>query len=164
MKRRQSKKVKKWVTAEELKQLIRKKETDIKVLNRLHFVNYLYGGCTVPEASEKLGITKVTGYIWLKRWNGEGYKGLIPRFAGGRPPKITPEQKEELKEELSKRNNWTTQEVKDLIKERFDVEYSLKQVTIILRSLGMKYGKPYKLDYRRPKNAEEILKKTWTRK
>lgn len=70
MKRRQSKEVKKWVTAEELGQLIRKKEKDVKVLNRLHFMNYLYSSCSVPEASEKLGITKkVTDYIWLKRWN-----------------------------------------------------------------------------------------------
>lgn len=44
--------------------------------------------------------------------------------------------------------------MKDLIKERFDVEYSPKQVTVILRSLSMKYGKPYKLDYRRPEKTQ----------
>jgi len=39
------------------------------------------------------------------------------------------------------------------------VEYSLKQVGIILRNLGMKFGKPYPKDYRRPQDAEEQLKK-----
>lgn len=154
-------KVKKWITTEELKRLIRKKETDVKVLNRLHFINYLYNGYSVPEASETLGITKVTGYIWLKRWNDKGYSGLIPKYAGGRPPKITEEERGELKELLNKRDNWTTREVRDLIWEKFNVEYSLKQVREILKSLGMRYVKPYVLDYWRPDDAEEILKKTW---
>jgi len=164
MSRTPSMKVKRWISSEELKRLIRKKERDVKVLNRLHFINYLYSGCSVPEASETLGITKVTGYIWLKRWNEEGRSGLIPKYSGGRPPKITEEDKGELKESLSKRNNWTTREVRDLIREKFDVDYSLKRVREILKSLGMKYAKPYVLDYRRPDEAGEILKKTWIRR
>ncbi|MEN4018995.1 MAG: IS630 family transposase, partial [Methanobacterium sp.] len=63
MSRTPSLKVKKWITREELKKLIRKKEKDVKVLNRLHFMNYLYDECSVPEASEKLGVTKQAGYI-----------------------------------------------------------------------------------------------------
>jgi putative transposase len=89
MSRSLSLKVRKWISNEELKERIRKKEKDVKVLNRLHFINQLYNGCSVPEASEKLGITKQTGYIWLERWNEDGYEGLIPRFSGGRPSKIT---------------------------------------------------------------------------
>ena len=62
MTRTPSMKVEKWITGEELKKHIRLKKKDVKILNRLHFMNYLYNGCSVPEASEKLGITKVTGY------------------------------------------------------------------------------------------------------
>ena len=139
---------------------IREKEKDVKVLNRLHFMNYLYSGCSVPEASEKLGITKVTGYNWLERWNEDGYEGLIPRFAGGRPSKLTDTEKHQLKELLKERDDWTTKEIRKLIYDRFKVEYSLKQVGIILKNLGMKFGKPYPKDYRRPDDAEEQLKKT----
>lgn len=160
MSRNPSMKVEKWITSEELKKRIREKEKDVKVLNRLHFMNYLYSGCSVPEASEKLGITKVTGYNWLERWNEDGYEGLIPRFAGGRPSKLTDEEKSQLKEILKERDDWTTKEIRNLICERFGVEYSLKQVGIILRNMGMKFGKPYHKDYRRPKDAEEQLKKT----
>jgi len=110
MTRTPSMKVEKWITVEELKKRIRKKEKDVKVLNRLHFMNYLYSGLSVPEASEKLGITKVTGYIWLDRWNEDGYEGIIPRFAGGRPSKLTDEEKIELKEILKERDNWSTKE------------------------------------------------------
>lgn len=160
MSRNPSMNVEKWITSEKLKKRIRAKEKDVKVLNRLHFMNYLYNGCSVPEASEKLGITKVTGYNWLGRWNEDGYEGLIPRFAGGRPSKLTDTEKGQLKEILKERDDWTTKEIRKLICYRFNVEYSLKQVGIILRNLGMKFGKPYPKDYRRPPDAEEQLKKT----
>ena len=161
MSRNPSMKVEKWITGEELKKRIKSKEKDVKVLNRLHFMNYMYSGCSVPEASEKLGITKQTGYIWLERWNEDGYEGLIPRFAGGRPSKLTDTDKNQLKEILKERDNWTTKEVEKLIEDRFSVEYSLKQVTIILRKLGLKFAKPYTHDYRKPEDAEEQLKKTY---
>ena len=160
MTRTPSMKVEKWITVEELKKRIRKKEKDVKVLNRLHFMNYLYSGLSVPEASEKLGITKVTGYNWLERWNEDGYDGIIPRFAGGRPSKLTDLEKTQLKEILKKRDDWTTKEIRNLICDRFGVEYSLKQVRIILRNLGLKFARPYSKDYRRPSDAEEQLKKT----
>lgn len=155
MSRNPSMKVEKWITSEELKRCIREKEKEVKVLNRLYFMNYLYSGCSVPRASEKLGITKVTGYNWLKRWNEEGYEGLIPRFAGGRPSKLTDAEKSQLKELLQERDNWTTKEIRELIWDRFSVEYSLKQVGIILRSLGLKFGKNYPREYQRPKDDQE---------
>ena len=99
------------------------------------------------------------GYEWQNRWNKDGYAGLIPRYSGGRPSKLTDNQKEELKAFLKERDDWTTGEIKRLIKERYGVEYTLKQIRVILRKFGMKCGKPYPKDYRRPGNSAEILKK-----
>ena len=53
-------------------------------------------GMNVEEAAELVGVTKATGYVWLKRWNSMGYEGVIPDFGGGRSFKLTEEQKEEL--------------------------------------------------------------------
>jgi len=133
-------KVEKRTGNEELKMLIRKKEKDLKVLNRSYFINYLYNEYSVPEASEKLGMTKQTGYIWIERWNERGYEGLKLRFAGGIPSKIADQEKSRLKEILKERPNWITKEVKNMVHDKFKVEYSLKQVGIILRNLGMKFG------------------------
>ena len=36
---------------------------------RLYFIRYLYRGMSVEEASDLVGVTKATGYTWLKRWN-----------------------------------------------------------------------------------------------
>jgi putative transposase len=84
---------------------------------------------------------------------------LIPRYAGGRPSKLNSRQKEKLVQLLKQKDVWTTDEVKSLIKDEFAVEYTLKQIRIIVRKFGMKYAKPFTRDYRRPDNADEISKK-----
>jgi len=152
--------IEKKMSMDELNKRIKSLEKNVKVLKRLYFVRYRYSGDSVEVASRKVGVTKMIGYTWQQRWNKEGYVGLIPRYGGGRPSKLTEEQKNELKLLLKERDDWNTNEVRNLINEKFDVKYSLKQVRIILRKFGMKYGKPYPHDYRRPDNAEELLKKT----
>ena len=66
------------------------------------------------DATGMVGVTKKTGYDWLKAWNSKGYFGLIPDFGGGRPPKLSDKGKEELKEMLEG-GSWTTGEVQRLI-------------------------------------------------
>jgi putative transposase len=99
-------------------------------------------------------------HIWQSRWNEKGYEGIIPRYAGGRPSKLSEQQKNELEQILRQKESWTTKEIKDVISREFNVDYSMKQIYIILRDMGMNFGKPYPRDYRRPPNAEEMLKKT----
>jgi len=121
---------------------------------------------SVEEACDLVGVSKIVGYIWQDRWNGEGYKGIIPRFTGGRPSKLTNEQKDRLLELLQQKDNWTSDEVRSLVFKEFNVEYTLKQIRVILKNYGMKCAKPYVLDYRRPEDAEDILKKDcrlWTK-
>jgi putative transposase len=148
------------ITAEELQKRIKSLEKDAKVLQRLYFIKYRYEGVTVEEAASRVEISKPVAYIWQDRWNKEGYEGLKPKFAGGKPSKLSDDQREQLKKILNKRDDWTTDEIKKLISDEFMVEYSLKQIRIILRKFGMKLAKPFPHDYRRPEDAEELLKKT----
>lgn len=136
-----------------------KDETSAKVLKRLYFIKFRYDGDSIQEAAKKIGITKRTAYIWQDRWNKEGYKGLIPQFAGGRPSKLTDQQKIELEQMLRQKDLWISKEVRNLIIEKFGVEYTIKQVLVIVKEMKMKFAKPYQHDYRRPKDAEDILKK-----
>jgi len=153
--------LKKHISIEELKKLIRK-EQNKRVYERLLFIYQLYKIDNVYGACEAICIAYQTGYTWLKGWNKQGYEGLIPNFGGGRPPKLTKEQKEDLKKILKAKKNWMTSEITGLIKKTFGVSYSFRQVSRILRSFGMHYSKPYPEDYRKPKNAKEILKKRLT--
>ncbi len=160
MGRRGSIEVKRHLTSMELRKLIKEEQKRGKVLQRLIFINDLYEGKSVPEAAKAVGVVKVIAYEWLKRWNESSYDGLIPRFAGGKPSKLTEDQKKELKALLEAKDLWYLNEITELIKTRFGVEYSERQVRRILKSFRMKHAKPYQVDYRKPKDAEEKLKKT----
>lgn len=153
--------VKHHIPVEELKTLIQK-EQNKRIHERLLFIYQLYKKDNVYDACETMCIAYQSGYNWIKAWNKDGYKGLIPNFGGGRPPKLTEKQKEELKELLKIKENWMTNEVMGLIKRKFGVSYSSRQVSRILRSFSMHYSKPYPEDYRRPANAKEILKERLT--
>jgi putative transposase len=149
----------KHMTVNDLTKQIKKLEKDTMVLQRLFFIKYRYEGKSVEEAAKLVGASKNTGYLWQERWNNDGYDGLSPQFAGGRPSYLSDEQKEKLKVLLKRKDNWTTKEVQELISKKFSVKYTLKQIRIILKNFGMNYAKPYHHDYRKPKNAKDILKK-----
>jgi len=83
----------------------------------------------------------------------------VPNFSGGPKPKLGDAEREELKRVLGEKDAWTLREVRVLIKEKFNVEYSEMQIWRLLTSWNMHHAKPYVLDKRRPDDAEIILKK-----
>lgn len=130
-----------------------------EIAPRLVFIRLRYQGMSVVNVAEAVGVSTQTGYNWQERWNAEGLTGLAPKSAGGRPSILTADQKAALREKLQEKGHWTTAEVQHLIQSHFGVTYSLNQVRRILRSFGMYFGKPYPRDYRRPADAEQVLKK-----
>lgn len=151
--------IQRYMTTTELESRIKTLEKDTKILKRLYFVKYRYEGTSVEESAHRIGISKNEGYIWQRRWNEDGYEGIIPHYAGGRPMKLSSEEYIRLQDLLCRKSTWTTDEVRTLIHDEFGVEYTLKQIRIILKKLKMNYGKPFTLDYRRPADAEALLKK-----
>jgi len=83
---------------------------------------------------------------WLDSWNKGGYVGLVPNFSGGPKPKLGDAEREELKQLLGEKDAWTLKEMRILIKEKFNVEYSEMQVWRMLTSWNMHHAKPYVLD------------------
>ncbi len=157
-----TKDLKKWISKKKLNEKIRDKKLEAKVLRKLLFIQNLYEGKSIPEASEQIGVWKGTGYNWLEEWNEYGYdiEKLKPDYDGGPKPKLNDDQKDELKDMLKERNDWTKKEINDLIEDEFDVSYSDRHLNRILKKLGMNCSKPYQQDYRRLVDAEERLKKT----
>ena len=159
MGRKQEKVIIRHAALEDLNTKITIEEKSVRVLERLYFIRFLYKGDSVKEACERVNVTEPTGYRWLDSWNKQGYSGLIPNFSGGPKLKLGYPEREELKKILEGKNAWTLKEVRILIKERFNVEYSEMQVWRILTLWNMHHAKPYVLDNRRPEDAENILKK-----
>jgi len=151
--------IQKHMNTDELESRIKTLEKDTKILKRLYFVKYRYKGDSVEESSQRIGITRNEGYIWQRRWNEQGYGGLIPRYGGGRPMKLSSEKLDRLIDLLNQKTTWTTDDVRTMIHQEFGVEYTMKQIRIILKKLNMAYGKPFTQDYRRPDDAESLLKK-----
>lgn len=145
------------ISLEELEHLIRN-ENDKNLYQRLLFIYNLYELDDVEKACKRVCISNQTGYTWLERWNANRYYGLIPQFRGGRPRKLNNKDKSKLKKLLESKGLWLTFEVKALIRKEFGVSYSFRQVARILREFDMNYSKPYPKDYRRPDNADDILK------
>ena len=149
----------KHIPVTELTEKIKDYSLQAKILKRLLFINLRYNGKLVSESCILVGISLGTGYSWQNRWNLEGYAGLIPKYGGGKPSKMSDPQKEALWKILHTREHWTTNEVKQLIQLEFDISYSMDQIRRILRRFNMLFGKLYPEDYRKPPDAEKILKK-----
>jgi transposase len=145
--------------AEELKRsLMGEKDDEVKV--KLIFLNALANcNVTYETASAMCGIHTSTGYVWVRKWNEKGYEGLKDsENKGGRPPKLSEEDLKNLEVNLKGKDYWTTKDVKKLIFDRYGVQLSEDSVVRILREkLGMRFSKPYPVDYRRPIDAEILL-------
>jgi transposase len=149
----------KHLSEEDIESLI-KNEKRKRTLERLIFIRDLYSETDVETAAKKLGRSRATGYNWLSEWNRNGPEGIEPRFRGGRPSKLSEAQLTDLKRRLQDRSSWTMRDAMKLIRDVYGVEYSDDSVSRILRRFGMRFGKPYPRDYRRPGNAEARLRHT----
>ena len=109
-----------------LKKRINKLEKDVEVLRRLYVVEDLYNGKKPEKICEKRGISLPTLHTWWDRWNEEGYDGLHPKYGNcGCHSKLSPEDKLKLSDILEKEDYLNQRKVAKIIKENFDVTYSL---------------------------------------
>ncbi|MDR1405337.1 MAG: transposase [Candidatus Methanoplasma sp.] len=129
-----------------------------KACERLEFIRLRYLGYSVPEACSIKGITIQTGYNWQKAWNEDGMDSVVPNYGGGRPASMTKDQRERFRNAVD-RDMMTTVEAGAFVKDNFGIEFTPKHIRSMLRSMGFRHAKPYDIDYRRPVDAEAVLKK-----
>jgi transposase len=138
------------------------RETDPKVRLKLAFLQCMaHLTIDLETLCQAFGIATSTGYWWIRNWNQRGYQGLQenPQGPTGRPPRLDDADIIHLASLLKEKTDWTTAEIQALIQTTFGIEYSCAQVIRIVRKrLKMHFGKPFPHDYRRPDNAEQILK------
>ena len=155
------KKVENHLSDEELEKLIKIKKNDCKMFKKLTFIRAVNNGQKVSDACDFLQISEPTGHRWLDKYNEEGLTGLEPKYnKNGRHPKLSEEQKEELFKIVENEDNLTIQRAHKIIKDRYNVDYSLRQVKRIMDILDFNYGKPYQIYSQKPEDAEFQLKKT----
>ena len=149
-------KITKHLSVEELDQAIDEAQQagEARLVRRLCFVKNLYVGDSPTKAGEGVGVSQSTSDRWARAWNQAGVDGLRPRFAGGRPAKLSTAQFEELFALLEEGQPWTPQQIDELLWERYGVTYDRTHLARLLRDSGMQYAKPRPMDPRQPPDAE----------
>jgi len=130
------------------------KADETRLVRRLCFIKNIFLDDTETLAARRVGVSQPTGGRWLKAWNEGGVDRLRPRFAGGRPAKLSPDQFEEFFALLEEGQPWTPQEIDEFLWNRYGVTYDRAHLACILRADGMQYAKPRPIDPRQSPDAE----------
>ena len=136
-------------------------ESNAKIRLKLAFLHCIATlSSNLSELCKSFGIAESTGYWWVRNWNTQGYNGLLEEETrSGRPARLDDLDISYLRLLLKEKSCWTLPEIADLIRDTFGVSYSPTQLARILKKrVNMHFCKPYPHDYRRPKDAEAILK------
>ena len=134
---------------------------------RLRAIDLLRRDVPVHVVAERLGVDRRS----VRRWKGahrrQGRAGLRARPASGRPPKLTPQQRQRLTrlviagpEAAGYRTNlWTCRRIVDLIREQFEVVYHPDHVGRLLRACGLSPQRPQP----RAKERDDQRVRAWIR-
>ena len=122
---------------------------DRRVLTRVTALLLLADQQPVPTVAERVGVGVSTVYGWLRAFLAERCASLVYRTSPGRPPRLTPTQKQRLSALVSAGPEaagyatgcWNSALVQDLIAREFGVLYSVSYIAELLKHLGFSYQK-----------------------
>ncbi len=136
-----------------------RREKDARVKERALTMLQLYDGRKEVDVARSVGRSEKSVRNWLRRWNEKGYDGLVPNFTGGPKPRMESSEWDKVVKEIEGKG-MTLRDVEVYVKDTRGVHYAYKTVWKALRKeRKVRYGKAYKMNAKRPDNAEEILKK-----
>lgn len=134
-------------------------EKDARVKERALAILQLYDGKVETDVARSMARCEKSIRNWLRRWNEKGYEGLAPEFDGGPKPRLDASEWDKVVEEIEGKG-MTIKDVEVYVKDTRGVHYAYKTVWQILRKeKKVNYGKAYKMNAKRPPDAEGILKK-----
>jgi transposase len=108
-------------------------------------------GIHPDDVADLYDVGRSTVYNWRKEYREKGPAALVVKYAPGRTPRLTQQQREQLRKWIVGQDPrqlqfdfalWTRQMVRDLIRKKFGVEYTPQAVGSILRRLGLSPQRP----------------------
>ena len=120
---------------------------DANQARRLLAIAAVYEGMDREQAARIGGMDRQTLCDWVHRFNAHGPDGLINVKPPGRRPRLSPEQKEELRELVEAGPDpqtdgvarWRCVDLKRVLGERFGVDLSEVRLGRILKELGFSH-------------------------
>ena len=151
---------------EELKNLYQK-EKNAKAKLRLLTAILRKEGKSLDFISESIQIPKTTVHDWLSRLESKGLDGLVDIKQPGRPSWLSEEEKEKLKDVLSRSPEeqgipfkiWTTSLVQYVTYKLFGVTYKPRNVTKLLNKLEFTLKGPRQKNKKANTKVQEEFKK-----
>ena len=130
-------------TAEELRGLA-KKAKDVNQSRRLLSLAAVLDGMSRAEAARIGGMDRQTLRDWVHRFNAAGPDGLLDNWSSGPVPRLSAAQRAELAKIVEMGPNrevdgvvrWRRIDLKEVIAERFGVDYCERYIGTLLRKLG----------------------------
>ena len=162
-------------SADALRQLAAKAR-DANQVRRLLALAAVQDGMERDEAARIGGMDRQTLRDWVHAFNERGPEGLINAKAPGAKPKLTAEQKAEFSQiveagpDIEKDGvvRWRCVDLKQIIKQRFDVELDEVSVGRLLKQQGFTHISARPQHPAQKADAIETFKKTspamWTRR
>ena len=118
-----------------------------------------------------VGVDVQTLRDWVVRYNAQGLDGLRDAPRSGRPRKLDARQTAELVSKIEagtdpdagEPSRWTLATVRQWIKDRFDVDYTVEGVRQMLRRLGFRHLSPRPIHPKANPEAQEEFRHTFSR-
>jgi transposase len=153
--------------AEELRQLAGKAK-DANQVRRLLALAAVYDGKDRAEAARIGAMDRQTLRDWAHRLNKDGPDGLVDGKRPGRPPKLSVEQKQELKKivelgpdkEKDGVSRWRCVDLRRVIKQRFEIDVDEVTIGRVLKELGFSHISARPKHPEQDKEAIAAFKKT----
>jgi transposase len=106
---------------------------------------------------------------WVIRFNAEGPAGLINKSSPGRPPKLTPTQKQEMRQWVEEGPGphdprlvrWRRADLAGVIRDRFGLVCHPTTIGRMLRELGFSHVSPRPRHPEKDDHAAEAFKNVW---
>ena len=143
-------------------QLIVQTTTDAKFQHKVEMVNLVLSGLTPSYLSTYCGDSKSTITRWVKIADEQGFDALKVKKQTGRKPKLTGEQKEEIRaimeEDAPKKygyNVWDGPSLSTYIEKTYTVKLSVRQCQRLLHSLGFSLVRPQTFPSKGEQNEQE---------
>jgi transposase len=148
--------------------LLARRAADAAQARRLLSLAAVRDGMRREAAAEIGAMDRQTLRDWVHRFNAKGPAGLINAKAPGPVPKLSPEQRQELKRIVETKPDpatdgvvrWRCVDLRRIIKERFDVDLDEVSIGRVLKELGFAHVSPRPQHPKQDPQAIEAFKKT----
>lgn len=162
----------KGMSAEDIKQLLRKDEKYM-IGVRLHAVYQIANGSVSRDLENMYNVSFKSVCNWVHEFNKNGIEGLKDKPKSGRKPQLAQEEFEAIKSVLLNEKpsdynyntaTWTGPILIDYISKKYGVTYKKAQIYNIMKSMGLTYQKGKgaypEADIAKRQEFAEELKKT----